>query len=246
MKSIDPLNLTKKAAVVASISETPLENSKKAAAFGADILELRLDLAGIRTSELALEIIGKLKEETSLPLIVTNRTPAEGGQWEGSEEARIGLLKELLFSGRAGPDAIDIELSTEEKLRDELIKTAKEQGISVIVSYHDFTKTPSAAEMKKILENAFLTGADIAKLAVMPQSMQDVLTLLQVTLKAREAKKPICTISMGELGKHTRVIAPLYGSVLTYASVEKAAAPGQLRADRVKIAMEILGGDEPA
>ena len=96
--------------------------------------------------------------------------------------------------------------------------------------------------MKTILEEMFLAGADIAKLAVMPQSMEDVLNLLRVTLDFRNEGKSVCTIAMGKPGKHTRVVAPLYGSVLTYASVESsaAAAPGQLPVDEVKKIMELL------
>ena len=96
--------------------------------------------------------------------------------------------------------------------------------------------------MKGILEEAFLAGADIAKLAVMPNSRRDILDLLEVTMDARETGRAACTIAMGKLGKHTRVIAPFYGSVLTYASVDNtiSAAPGQLPVNEVKKIMELL------
>lgn len=213
---------------------------------GADVLEIRLDLLEIRDSGLAVETIGKIKAETGLPLILTNRSRAEGGKWEGSEKERVEILKELLPSFlREGSvdavDAVDIELSAGEKERTELISTAKKQGKTVIVSFHNFSETPSFQEMEKIIEEAFRAGADIAKLAVMPGSLQDILDLLRLTLSAREARRPVCTIAMGKLGKHTRVIAPLYGSVLSYASVESSAAPGQLQANEVKKMMELLG-----
>jgi len=245
MTRIGNFDLEKKAAVVAVINDSlsPFENSRKAAEMGADVLEIRLDLLGTRDSGLAVGITGKIKAETGLPLILTNRSSAEGGKWEGSEKERIEILKELLtsFSREGGVDAVDIELSAGEKERAELISTAKKQGKTVIVSFHDFSKTPSFQEMEKIIEEAFRAGADIAKLAVMPGSMQDILDLLRLTLNAREARRPVCTIAMGKLGKHTRVIAPLYGSVLSYASVESSAAPGQLQANKVKKMMELLG-----
>ncbi|AKB23527.1 3-dehydroquinate dehydratase I [Methanosarcina sp. MTP4] len=247
MTRIGNFDLEKKAAVVAVINDSlsPLESSRKAAEMGADVLEIRLDLLGIRDSGLAVEITGKIKAENGLPLILTNRSSAEGGKWEGSEKERIEILKELLtsFSREGGvdtADAVDIELSAGEKERSELISTAKKQGKTVIVSFHDFSKTPSFQEMEKIIEEAFRAGADIAKLAVMPGSLQDILDLLRLTLNAREARRPVCTIAMGKLGKHTRVIAPLYGSVLSYASVESSAAPGQLQANEVKKMMELL------
>jgi len=251
MPAIGPFDLNKKAAIVATIGEKPLDTAKKAVELGADVLEFRLDLAGIKNPETATEIIGILKTETGLPLLVTNRSRKEGGKWAGSEEERLSLLKALFFSeppikplgctkSNSFPEAVDLELSADKKLRAELIRLAKTQGKTVIISSHDFSKTPSFQEMKAILKAAFLAGADLAKLAVMPQTRKDVLLLLQLTLEARKQNWAVCTLAMGELGKHTRVIAPFYGSLLTYASVEKPAAPGQLRVDRVKKAMELL------
>jgi 3-dehydroquinate dehydratase-1 len=246
MTQIGPFDLEKKAAVVAVILEKPLDSSKKAAEKGTDILEVRLDLLGIRDLERAAETIREIKSETRLPVIVTNRSGEEGGKWEGEEKERAGLLTGLLSfkdgPDKDGPDAVDIELSADREERDKVIKAAKDHGKTVIVSSHDFLKTPSLQEMRTILEEMFLAGADIAKLAVMPQSMEDVLNLLRVTLDFRVAGKSVCAIAMGRQGKHTRVVAPLYGSVLTYASIEsgEAAAPGQLPVDEVKKIMEML------
>ena len=97
MIHIGPLDLKKKAAVIAVILEKPLETSKKAAEIGADILEIRLDLLGIRDLDTAAETIRKVKSETGLPVIITNRSYIEGGKWEGEEAERIGLIKDLLI-----------------------------------------------------------------------------------------------------------------------------------------------------
>ena len=83
MIRIGPLALEEKAAVVAVILENPIETSRKATEMGADILEIRLDLLGIRDLETASETIRKIKSETGLPLILTNRSSIEGGKWEG-------------------------------------------------------------------------------------------------------------------------------------------------------------------
>lgn len=241
MTQIGSFDLEKKTAVVAVILEKPLENSKKAAEKGADILEIRLDLLGIRTPERAAEVIREIKAETGLPIIVTSRSGAEGGKWDGKEEDRTGLLINLL-SLKDGPDAIDIELSAGMKERNRVIKAAKDRETAVIVSSHDFLKTPPLQNMRTIIEEMFLAGADIAKLAVMPLSVGDTLNLLRVTLDFKDAGKSVCTIAMGSQGKHTRVVAPFYGSVLTYASIESnaSAAPGQLPVDEVKKIMEML------
>jgi 3-dehydroquinate dehydratase-1 len=241
MIHIGSFDLGKKAAVVAVVLENPFETSKKAAKMGADVLEVRLDLLGIRNSKTAAETIRKIKSETELPVIITNRSRNEGGKWEGEEGERIRLIKDLL-SIKDGPDAVDFELSADKVERDNAIKVAKTHGKTVIISAHDFSKTPSSQEMKTTLEKAFLAGADIAKLAVMPHSMRDTLDLLEVAMDARNAGMTVCTIAMGKLGKHTRAIAPLYGSVLTYASVENSmsSAPGQLPVDELKKVMELL------
>jgi 3-dehydroquinate dehydratase-1 len=241
MINIGSFNFEKKAAIVAVILKDPLESSKKAAIMGADIVEIRLDLLKIKDKDIAAETIRKVRLETGLPVIITNRSQIEGGKWEGKEAERISLLVDLI-ARENGADAVDIELSTEWKARDFVVETARAHGKTVIVSSHDFSKTPSFQEMESTLEGAFLAGADIAKIAVMPHSLRDVLDLLELTLDARDAGGAVCTIAMGKLGEHTRMIAPFYGSILTYASVEgtASAVPGQLPVDKLKKAMELL------
>ncbi|MEL4305946.1 type I 3-dehydroquinate dehydratase [Methanococcoides sp. LMO-2] len=232
MVHIGNFDLDKRAALVAAINKDPLTQSKAAASTGADILEIRLDLLGIDTPETAANLLKKLRSDTKLPCIATNRLQAEGGNWDGSEEDRISLLEEILpFT-----DAIDVELSADPELRKRLIKRAKEAGTTVIISSHDFERTPDKAVIREILERSRQAGADIAKLAVMPNSMQDVLELLEVTL----SESNVCTIAMGQLGKHTRIVGPCYGSKLTYASVSNAVAPGQLKVHELKKALEML------
>ncbi|KGK99143.1 3-dehydroquinate dehydratase [Methanococcoides methylutens] len=232
MVSIGNFDLDKRAAIVAAINEDPLTQAKAAADMGADILEIRLDLLGINTPENAADILKKLRSDTELPCIATNRLQTEGGNWEGSEEDRLNLLEEILVL----TDAIDVELSADQHLRDKLVKKAKEEGKTVIISSHDFESTPDKTTIRNILERSKQAGADIAKLAVMPNSMQDVLDLLEVTL----SEDNVCTIAMGQLGKHTRIVGPFYGSKLTYASVSSAVAPGQLKVQELKIALEML------
>ncbi|WP_445474235.1 type I 3-dehydroquinate dehydratase [Methanococcoides methylutens] len=232
MVSIGDFDLDKRAALVAAINEDPLIQAKAAANQGADILEIRFDLLGISTPKDAADLLRKLRSDTALPCIATNRLQTEGGNWEGSEEDRITLLEEILHL----TDAVDVELSADAGLRDRLVKKAKEQGKAVIISSHDFESTPDKATIRDILERSRQAGADIAKLAVMPTSMQDVLELLEVTL----SEDNVCTIAMGQLGKHTRIVGPCYGSKLTYASISSAVAPGQLKVHELKKALRML------
>jgi 3-dehydroquinate dehydratase-1 len=233
MVSIGKFDLDRKAAIVAAIGDDPVETARTAKELGADILEIRIDLLGIRDLKDARQVIENVRSSTNLPCIVTNRSQNEGGRWAGSEEDRIALLLGVM----PFVDAVDIELSTDDMMLDLLIAKARTSERTVIISSHDFAATPTVSEMKKILDRSFKLGADIAKLAVMPNSRQDVLDLLKVTLDSRA---PVCTISMGDMGKHSRIVAPFYGSVLTYGSVNNAVAPGQLKVDELKAAMGML------
>jgi 3-dehydroquinate dehydratase-1 len=227
MVSIGSMTLNR--SVIAAIGENPVSCAKKAKQLGADILELRIDLL----SQKLHGVIEELKK-LGLPVIITNRMKDQGGSWQGSEEERIRELLRLLPLA----DAVDIELCARD--RDLVVNKARNAGKTVIISTHDFQKTPDIKVMDEIIRESLAAGADIAKLAVMPESLGDVLRLLDVTL---HAKCPVCTISMGATGKYSRVIAPVYGSVMTYGYVDTPTAPGQLRIDELKNLLEMLCTD---
>lgn len=224
MVRIGSLRLNK--SIVASIGSSPVDSAIKSKTLGADLLELRIDLL----DKDARQTLAELKK-LDLPIIITNRMKEEGGAWEGSEDERIRTLVSLMPLA----DAVDIELCAEE--REMVVKKAKSAGKTVIISTHDFQKTPELEVMMGIIRESFEAGADIAKLAVMPQSFEDVLRLFEATLHSKE---PVCTIAMGSFGRHSRVIAPIYGSVMTYGYVDKPAAPGQLRVDEIKSILKLL------
>jgi 3-dehydroquinate dehydratase-1 len=212
--------------IVAVIGNNSLNCAKKAKKLGADILEIRIDLLDV-DARTALSKTKKL----DLPVIITNRMKQEGGTWDGSEDERIRLLLSLLPLA----DAVDIELCAQK--RDAVVKKIKTEGKTVIISTHDFQNTPEPDAMAGIIKESFEAGADIAKLAVMPQTLLDVLHLLEVTLRSNGK---VCTIAMGNIGRHSRVVAPIYGSVMTYGYVDKPTAPGQLRVDELKAILKIL------
>jgi 3-dehydroquinate dehydratase-1 len=233
MVKIGDFDLSEGPAVVAVISHSPMEQAKAAHLQGADILEIRLDLLGIKDTKSALELITALKAEVNLPCIATNRLPSDGGKWEGLEEDRIQLLLDAL----PVVDAVDVELAVAIVPKKKLIIRAHELGKKVIISHHDFTCTPSMEEVRNILGMAWRCGGDIAKFAAKANSPDDTINLLQLTY---EATRPVCMIAMGDLGKHTRVIAPFYGSVLTYGTVGEAVAPGQLSIAELRRTMKVL------
>lgn len=210
--------------VVASV--TSPEEAKEAVALGADVIEVRVDLADDEP-EILVEEIYRLDR----PIIVTIRPEWEGGRFKGSDSERASMFKALIPFA----DYIDVELRAGNA--GEIAALTEGSEAMSIVSYHDFEKTPSTDEMLDIVARCQAKG-DVAKLAVMPQSLEDVLKLYHVLLKS---KRPVCAIAMGDTGMHSRIMAPVYGSLLTYGYVRKPVAPGQMRIDRILEGLRVLG-----
>ena len=200
------------AAATADLTEEP------AARAHAHAVEFRMDRATDPLDALAAY-------DGDLPLLATNRVASEGGE-APTGERRLAVLERAAEHSTVA--AIDIELATVEKKETRVAEHAREHGTKVVVSVHDFAGTPSRAEMTDLLARAGEYG-DIAKLAVTAESSEDVLDLLAVTREHEAAGHRAATMAMGEVGKHSRAIAPLYGSKIGYAPVdpEKATAPGQ-------------------
>ncbi len=197
--------------------DSALKSSNKAIKLGADILELRIDALDNPDSDKILNLIDKLNHR----FIATNRMRDEGGFFKGSELERTEILVEVAES----VDFVDIELQTIVKYRSKVINSSQ----SSIISYHDFKKTPSMSELLNVVDKEKDLG-DIAKFAVMPRNIQDTLIVLEVLSRVNNT----IGISMGDLGKYTRVVAPLFGSPLTFASVDVESAPGQFDINTTK------------
>lgn len=191
--------------------ESILEAAKKSINAGADLIELRIDAMDHPHPDEVSNII----KDVNYPLIATNRMIEEGGSFKGSEAERT----DILLAAAKHADIIDIELQTDEEYLNKIVKASK----STIISYHNFEKTPSVDVLLKVVNQERKLG-DIAKFAVMPRNISDTLIVLNVL---SQVKKTI-GISMGDLGRYTRVVAPLFGSPITFASIDTISAPGQL------------------
>ena len=184
---------------------------------GADILEFRIDaLKNPDISEIKNTI-----EEINFPMIATNRINSEGGSFKGSEEERINILYECCDL----VDYVDIELQSD----DAHITKIHDTGVTTIVSYHDFEKTPDLNEINYIVEKEQKLG-DIAKVAFMPENLEDTLTILAVLSHCENT----IAISMGDLGSYTRVMASKFNSPITFAAGRDATAPGQIDIETMK------------
>jgi 3-dehydroquinate dehydratase-1 len=197
--------------------ESALESSKSSVVAGADLLELRIDF--IENSD--PDGVKNLIQEIDFPLIATNRRREENGLFNGSETDRI----EILLEAAKVAEIVDIELGTDLDFLNKIVKTS---DLSII-SYHDFEKTPDKDFLLEIVNKELELG-DMAKFAVMPKTMADTVIVLNVLSEVENT----VGISMGDMGTYTRVVAPLFGSPLTFASYENSSAPGQLNIDTTR------------
>ena len=196
----------------------------------ADLIELRADY--LKRVKLSL-----LLENRRKPFIVTNRRKEEGGKHKGEERKRLTVLQEAID---LGADYIDVELASERSSLQGLIRNKK--GTQVILSFHDFRRTPSLKELQSLFGQMVRSGADVIKIVSFARSWEDNLTILSLIPFAKARRRKIVAFCMGEKGKISRLFSPLLGAAWTYASLSrvKASAPGQLTVREMKQVWEIL------
>jgi 3-dehydroquinate dehydratase type I len=198
--------------------------TQKAESQGADFVEVRLD--NLRPHDQLCDIASS----SPLPKIATNRSRNHHGQFLGSETERV---ESLLSAANAGFEYVDIELFTPRLLQivDELI----DRDTRPVVSYHDFETTPTKQQLRRVLKNEVANRAELCKIVTTAKSREDNITILNFLTRARRRAR-IISFAMGELGKPSRILSPLFGGFLTMASVEQAAetAPGQLTVRELK------------
>ncbi len=225
-----------------------LETAEKINSLPADAAEWRADYyEAVSDPKAILPVLAALRKK--LPdtlLLFTFRTKKEGGVRELSDSDYLRLCRTAAKSGLI--DLLDLELFTgaaapdcDAALLAPVISLARACGCRVILSSHDFQKTPPADELYRRLSLMEAMGGDLLKLAVMPKCGQDVLTLLSVTRKAADTlNSPVITMSMGKLGTVSRISGALTGSCLTFGAAGETSAPGQLPAETLKHILEAL------
>jgi 3-dehydroquinate dehydratase-1 len=203
--------------VVAAGGEADLD--ALAAADGAGILELRADLFDPPAAARVQAALVRLRR-AHRPIVFTARAAAEGGR-SMPEELRAELYRIAL----PHVAAIDVE-SASEALVSELLPRARAAGCTVILSFHDFAATPSRQVLAAIVDRSRALGADLPKLATHVATLDELRTLIDVTVAARG--DGIVTLGMGPFGPLSRLVLPAAGSVLTYGAAGAGTAPGQL------------------
>lgn len=200
-----------------------------------DLVEWRIDFyeEDININKIA-DVSKSIREKLGdIPVLATFRTAKEGGEKSITNDKYIELYKCLSESKYV--DLIDVELFSGDSVVKKIVDNAHENNIKVIISNHDFNKTPSKDEIIKRLIKMQELNADIPKIAVMPESSGDVLTLLNATneMVCNYAKCPIITMSMSGLGVISRISGEIFGSCLTFGAAKKASAPGQIGASKL-------------
>ncbi len=228
--------------IVGVTRDAIIEEAKNIATLPADIVEWRADwyedvfsFEGVRS---VLESLREILQEK--PILFTFRTAKEGGEKAIDDMTYIALNKAVAESGEA--DLLDVELFSGEAVVADIINTAHENQVKVIASNHDFEKTPSKEEIVSRLQKMREIGADILKIAVMPKSTKDVITLLSATeeMSANYAQQPIVTMSMSGMGVVSRIAGETFGSAITFGAAKKASAPGQIPVEDLRNVLEIL------
>lgn len=207
-----------------------LEEAIELSSLDVDVIEWRVDFFdNVGSTEMLKTVLKEIRRILqNKPLLFTFRSAKEGGEKELSTVDYMELNKAIVETGQV--DFIDVELFTGDDEVRSLIHIAHKKGVHVIVSNHDFTKTPSKEEIISRLCKAQDLGGDIPKIAVMPTCTRDVLTLLDATLTMKEqfANRPIITMSMAGKGVISRLSGEVFGSALTFGAAKKASAPGQV------------------
>ncbi len=186
-------------------------------------------------------LLSEISAAAGCPLVLTNRLHGEGGHRHQGEEARVAILVAAAATGV--PAMVDVEMATSPAMAERVISAARRSGAGVIRSWHDFSSTPPRETILDRLRAMQDAGGDVAKVAVMPRSPEDVLVLLGAGLEARRSflEIPCILMSMGALGTVTRIGGGYFGSDLTYGVGFQSSAPGQTDLGFLRQALAAMG-----
>lgn len=225
--------------IVDNTRDRILKTAKEIVKSSADMVEWRIDwFEGVFDTEQVRRVAIELRQILGeLPLLVTFRTKAEGGEKEIQSVQYRELL--LAMAEISALDMVDVEVFFDNDIA-QLIRDMHEKGVVVVGSNHDFEGTPPKEEIIRRLRYMQDVGADILKMAVMPQKQDDVTTLMDATkeMVSSYAEHPVVTMSMSEMGIVSRLEGQLFGSAITFGALKKTSAPGQINVEKLKKGLE--------
>ena len=200
----------------------------------ADIIEWRADFLA---KEAILQVAPAVFETfAGRELLFTLRTRSEGGEIDLSSEEYVQIIKDVTQLYQ--PDYVDFEYYTHKDVFDQMLDFP-----NLVLSYHNFQETPD--NMMEILSELTSLTPKVVKISVMAHTEQDVLDLMNYTrgFKTLNPEQDYVTISMGKIGKVSRITSDVTGSSWSFASLDEASAPGQISLSSMKKIREILNED---
>ena len=230
--------------VMDSEANSIIAEIKRLVASGAEMIEWRVDaFSGVKSPNAVREVLQKIAPLIRDTVFVfTFRSKEQGGMCSLPDEM-VSDLHQVAAESKV-VDFIDVEYFYTEDADLEVYDLQK-MGTKIITSHHDFHETPSSDVLFMLLEQMSHSNADIVKLAVMPNSTEDVLRLLEETnhFHKRYPKKPLITMSMGKLGMISRVAGETFGSCVTFGAGKSASAPGQIEMAKLEWILDVLSGE---
>ena len=207
-----------------------------------DVLEWRVDyFEAIGDSAAVIAAARAIKQAAGgIPVLFPRRSTLEGGEKITINEAQVIAMYTAVCESKS-IDLIDYEMAND-AANIALVRTAaKANGIKLVLSFHNFSYTPGLETLASKFLTADQLGADVAKVAVMPRDLDDVLTLLTATREAsKKLRIPLISMSMGPYGAMTRLFGWTFGSALTFAVGASSSAPGQVPIEDLNTALAIL------
>lgn len=198
--------------------------------------------SGAADLDLVADVVRRVRGalDADLALLFTLRTGPEGGERDVAPATYDAVLRSAIATGLL--DAVDVEMYTDPDLVGDLVDTAHEAGLVVVMSSHDFSGTPAQGEIVSRLLEQQENGADVVKFAAMPSSVDDVLTVMSATAEFRAGAGivPAITMSMGPLGVVTRLAGETFGSCVTFGSAGAPSAPGQVPATDLRSTLDLV------
>lgn len=231
------------ASILSSTKEELIADAMALLDMPVDIVEWRADwFKDVLDSQAVADVLKSLRRTLgNIPLLFTLRTTEEGGVFALSLDAYHDVNVSAIISGDI--DIVDVEIFREDTLAQSLVEKAHENNVKVIGSFHDFTKTPNRETLMLILQKMQNMDVDLSKIAVMPTTKSEVMTLLETTLEISEqlADRPFAIIGMGALGVITRVAGGLLGTAITFGAAQNESAPGQVQVELLAKVLDLLG-----
>lgn len=228
--------------IVGRTEEEILSEARSIAEEEPDIIEWRVDFyESVTELEKVKALAGRIRRIIDdIVFLFTFRSVKEGGASVVPVYYYDRMNREIAMDRNV--DCIDVELFTDGIDLKNFVNGLKETGVKIVISSHDFFKTPLASELSCRLYKMREIGADILKIAVMPETAADVLMLLKVTndWKEKNGNQPVITMAMSPKGVISRLTGELFGSAVTFASAGKASAPGQLPIDQMRAFLDFF------